>query len=565
MWKWLVGTLKPRHPLDRDLGTARALRRFTAALPAERPQATLRAVARVFAQASELGLASAARLEALSALDVFAQPACRRLFAHLLDNPARQVLDDDAWQALFDYHGAIAQGYAHSVEALALAKADSALHANATLAACRAVRALAKCNMLMRMRYRDPQPGWWPRFERLLASLRARSQPSALLALYPDDAGETCLAREYLVALLFEVAPHANLLPGQIHGVDLLLRQYAADYRMGDAFDAVARPFALDTTGAAKPLRWLEKLPLRAGLRFFGLGEAAARIHSERERATAARGIPDWLAPSQLSVERYREMLERLAASWSLAPPARRQQRSRASGEILVAHQLAEIRRLVGFSELARAGRSLEYDHFSAYAINSIVRGKGDPRLHAPSEPKPIPDEEALRNLETFERALEPGAIEVWRMADASESGLGVETIGPCEWGRVGMLIAYRRPDSAQWSMAVVRRLGRTGTDGLRIGLLKLPGIPYCARVAVNDPRQHPGKAPSGPSLNYDAIKLVAEESCLLLPPGLFDPAWRYVLTVGQRWDPIRMQRCIECGFDFEQIAFTIERSQQAA
>src|SRR5690606_25185424 len=243
---------------------------------------------------------------------------------------------------------------------------------------------MAKCNMLMRMRYRESPPGWWPRFERLLGVLRARSQPSALLALYPDDPAETCLAHEYLVALLFEVAPNANFLPGQVHGVDLLLRQHAAEYRMGDAFDRFARPFALDTTGAARPARWLEGLPLRAGLRFFGLGDACVHIRSERDRAAGARAIPDWLAPSQLSAERYREMLERLIASWSIAPPGRRQQRSRAAGDVLVVHEFAEIRRLVGFSELARAGRSLEYDHFSSYAINGLVQSKADPGLRAP-------------------------------------------------------------------------------------------------------------------------------------------------------------------------------------
>jgi hypothetical protein len=82
----------------------------------------------------------------------------------------------------------------------------------------------------------------------------------------------------------------------------------------------------------------------------------------------------------------------------------------------------------------------------------------------------------------------------------------------------------------------------------------------------VNDPRQPGGGAKaSGPALHYDAIKLSGEPSSLLLPPGVFDPSWRYTLTVGHRWDFVRMQRCIECGLDFEQVAFETVKAQQAA
>jgi hypothetical protein len=565
MWNWIADTFRPRHPLDRDLGTPRALRRFIATLPVDRPEAALQAVSRVFAASPGLGLASDARLRALAALDEFAQPFCRSLSSRLLENPARQIVNESAWNALFEHQGATAAGYAQALEALAHDGRDSGLHAHATLAACRAVHATAKCNMLQRMRYREAPPQWWPRLECMLAASRARSQSSAMLALYPGDAAETCLAHEYLVALLFEMAPNANLLPGQVHGVDLLLRQYAVHYRMGEAFDRAALPFVLDPAGEARPTRWLEGLPLRAGLRFFGPGEGYAHIQAERARAAGVRGIPDWLAPSQLSTERYREMLERLSASWALTPPVRRQRRDTAAGEILVVHDLAQVRRLIGFVELAHSGRSLEYEHFSAYATNGLVRGNGEHVQQAPGEPKQVSPDEALRNLETFEHALEADAIEIWRMADASEDGLGLEAVGQGAWARAGMLVAYRSEDQPLWSLAVVRRLNRAANASLRIGLRKLRGTPQCARVAVNDPRRHPRKSPAGPALHYDAIKLAGEDTCLLLPPGVFDPSWRYTLTIGHRWDFVRMQRCIECGLDFEQIAFTTERAQQAA
>jgi hypothetical protein len=70
---------------------------------------------------------------------------------------------------------------------------------------------------------------------------------------------------------------------------------------------------------------------------------------------------------------------------------------------------------------------------------------------------------------------------------------------------------------------------------------------------------------PAAPTLHYDAILLAGEEPSLLLPPGVFDTAWRFTLTVGHRWDFIRMRRCTECGLDFEQIAYTVVHAQQVA
>jgi hypothetical protein len=565
MWKWIVGAHKPKHALDRELGTPRALRRFIAALPAGAPEASLKAVAAVFEAASDLGIAPAARLQALCALDEFARASCRALGGRLLDNSPKQVLCEDVWQHLFHYYRALDSGYTAAMDALDAGSTDSETHARVAVAACRTMHAMAKCHVLLRMRYREPSAASWHRIERLLEVSRMRSAASALLALYPDEPEESALLREYLVAAAFETAPNAKLLPAQIHGVDLLLRRHAAELRLGESFDAALMPYALDPTRDARPMRWLDGLATRPGVRFFGLGQTYAHIQGERERAGRTRSTPQWLASSQLSAERYREMLDALSVQWALEPPARRQRREPAAGDILIAHDLPLIRRLIGFCELARTGRSLEYDRFSAYDINGMVRGHNDVQLRAPTERRTVCAEEALRNLETFERALEPGTIAVWKIADTSASGLGAEAMSTITWVKPGMLIAHRSPDSAQWALAVVRRLNRSGNDRLRVGMHKLPGLPSGARVAVNDPRQCPRGIPAAPTLHYDGIMLAGDEPSLLLPPGVFDPAWRYTLSVGHRWDFIRMRHCTECGLDFERIAYTVVRAQQVA
>jgi hypothetical protein len=36
-------------------------------------------------------------------------------------------------------------------------------------------------------------------------------------------------------------------------------------------------------------------------------------------------------------------------------------------------------------------------------------------------------------------------------------------------------------------------------------------------------------------------------------------------LSTGNRWDFVRMKRCIECGLDFESIEFSMTPAQQAS
>lgn len=565
MWKRIFGMHKAVHALDRELATQRALRRFIEGLPAAPPDALLQAVAAVFEAAPELGVAPAARLQALCELDEFARPSCRVLAERLFDNSPKQALCDAQWQRLHQYHRALDIGYRAAIDAIDPRGGDSELRARVALAACRAMHAMAHCHVLLRMRYREPAATSWQTIERLLATSRAHSVANALLALYPDETDETTLEREYLLAAAFETAPNATLLPAQVRAVDLILRRHADELRLGETFDAALMPFALDRAGDLRPRRWLKGLACRPGMRFFGLGQAYAHIIAERSRAASARTTPEWLAPSRLSVERYRDLLEALTSQWALEPPARRQRREPTAGEVRIAHDFTLIRRLIGFGELARTGRSLEYDRFSAYGINGMVRGHHDAQLRAPTEARTLSTEEALHNLETFERALEPGTTEIWKITDTSESGLGAEAMGTSIWVKPGMLIASRSPANAQWALSVVRRVNRAADGALRVGLCKLAGSPRAVRVTVNDGKQTAGAAPTAPTLHYDAIMLAADEPSLLLPPGVFDPVWRYTLTIGNRREFIRMHRCSECGFDFERIDYAIVPAQQAA
>jgi hypothetical protein len=414
------------------------------------------------------------------------------------------------------------------------------------------------------MRYREAPPLFWARIESLLAAAGARTQANASLVLYADEPEETSLLCEYLATLVFEMVPLPNLLPAQVHAADLLLRRYSQEYRLANAYDAAAAPFAIDPAAGVPPQRWLEGLPVKHGKRFFGLGGACQYILDEREQAKNARIAAPWLAPSQLSVERYRELLDRLLEQWGPKTPARRQRRDAESTEVLIAHDFTHIRKLIALSHLAKNGQSSEYDRWKLTLLPGTVPRRGTEPAQGRSTDAVRP-EEALKNLEVLESKLEHELFETWSLCDSSVDGLGAEAAGKGEWVKVGMLMGYRLPASAEWSLAVVRWLRRSGDERVRVGLRKLQGTAFGARVNINDPRQSNAHIPGAPTVHYDAIELDAQPSCLLLAPGVFDPSWRYTLSVGNRWDFVRMNRCIECALDFELVEFTVISSQQAA
>ena len=563
MWNWMVGRRKPAHPLDRELENSRTRQRFIAGLSEQTAEDALKAVTQLFQTSGELELQPAVRLQALCELDDFIHSRRGELFGRLMQNAPKQVVCEQTSNLLVQHCDAWAAGYEVVLAALG-DTTDPTLHAQRTLAFCRAMRALGKLDMLWRMRYRQAPLLFWTRIESLYAASGARASANASLVLYADEPEESSLLREYLSMLVFEMAPLTRLLPAQVQAADLLLRRYSQEYRLASAFDAAAAPFSIDPAAGVGPQRWVEGLPVKGGTRYFGLGGAYQGILDERQQAKTARLPALWLAPSQISMERYRELLDRLLEHWGPHAPARRQRRDAESTEVLIAHDFGHIRKLVGLSLLAKHGKSSEYESWKLTLLPGTGPRRGAEPVKGQSTDETTP-EGALKNLETLEGKLEQNLFETWSLLDSSVDGLGAEAAGKGAWVRVGMLVGYRLAARAEWSLAVVRWITRNGDERVRVGLRKLPGTAFGARVQINDPRQSNAHTPGAPTVHYDAIELDAQPSCVLLAPGVYDPSWHYTLSIGNRWDFVRMNRCIECGLDFESIEFSVTPTPQAS
>lgn len=562
MFRWLAKQFSSVETAD-SLDSARSIRALIAQLNGEPAERALRTLSERFEDIPRQRLSAPKSCSVLRQLDEYAQVPLTELWESLLTEGRGPSASEAVWHTLTNYYRKVHGGYWYCLgnytESDPLSEQD---HADAMIIASRAMTALARYLLLLRMRYRNAPEDVWSHVNNLIGWVERRGNSTALMEQYPGTGIKTTIERELLAALLIEVAPTANLLPAQIHALDRLLRPYGGYYSFSDTYDEHARPFAYEPSRNESPRRWLKGLKLRPGVRFFGVGGAYVELCNACEEARASRGVPDWLGRTRCTADNYRELLERLIAEWSLQPPRRHQRREPCASEILVAHDWADIRRLVTFGELARSGQSLMYDTSNIhYMTNTALRGRSEVFRDFTA------DEEMLANLRSFEQSLDHDATDPWSLTDSSEGGLGATAAGNCAWVKVGMLVAFRHPDSIDWQLALVRRLNTTVNHRLSIGMTKLPGTVSAARlrlgVGARDYSRSIGRSES--AIEYDALVLQDAVCTLLLPVGVVDTTWKYTLHWNKRQDIVKMEKSVDRGLNFERVEISIVEAARVA
>ncbi len=123
------------------------------------------------------------------------------------------------------------------------------------------------------------------------------------------------------------------------------------------------------------------------------------------------------------------------------------------------------------------------------------------------------------------------------------------------------MLIGFRRLDSLDWNIAVVRRLSRSAEGKLGIGAQTIEGNALCARIRFGSgDAGNPWVAVAGTTDTFhDAILLRSgAASHILLEPGVFVGPQDCMLSFERTWRRARLERSLERGYDFELVAFSL-------
>jgi len=562
MFKWLIKQFSGDDDDLESLGSERGLEAFISALPVTQPASAVEALSEQFERAHTLELAPERLRRALKRLDERAQEPLAALGLALFEDDQGRRLCDTAWLTLARFYRNVHTGYRVCLQALPeRAQQSEAERSDAVLIACRAMAALGRYKGVLKLRYRDVESGYWGHVMELASWSAKFGSSSTLIELYPRSGQQSSFEREYLIALLFEAAPFANLLPAQMAALELVLKRYAANYQFSDHYRD-STPFVIDLEGEPVARRWLKGLSPRAGLRFFGVAAAYAQLAGLRKQARSSREIPDWLAPARLDVDSFRGLLDLLVSHWSVEPPLRLQRRDRAEGEMLVTHGVGQVRRMIAASEYAKAGGHLSYEDNTPYDYKIFRKLRFGTVAEAKAEDGAVRTLSPLETLQKFELEGDRQMTERWMLSDSSKSGLGAVVHAHGGWARIGMLIGFRRMESLEWRVAIVRRLSRSSRGRLSVGLKMIPATACCARLRIPAPdagNDWTGVARSADAY-HDCIVLRGEDESisLLLEPGAFPGAMECTLSFDKRWHPVRLEHSMQRGYDYEQVAIRV-------
>ncbi|MCC6534441.1 MAG: hypothetical protein IT531_17960 [Burkholderiales bacterium] len=561
MFKWLAKQFTQADDDPDSLGSERGLDNFIAALPVTLPARTIEAIGEQFEHAAALQIEASRLRRALKRLDERAQEPLAQVWLDLFEDERGRRISDGAWLALARYYRNLHTGYRVCLDALAArAPQGEAERSDTVVIGCRAMTALGRYKSLLRLRYRDVEPSYWEHAIGLASSSEGAGT-GTLIELYPHGGYQTSVEREFLIALLFEAAPIANLLPAQMAALDLVLRRFATHYQFSESYRE-STPFVLDPGRDPIVRRWLKGLRPRPGQRFFGAAGAYAQLGALRKQALASAAVPDWLAPARLDSDAYRSLLHLVIAHWSVEPPQRQHRRDRTEGEVLATHGVGQVRRMIAASEFAKAGGQLSYEENTPYDHKLFGKLRfGSVGDTGEDAGRAQPAATAMETLQKFELEGDRQMTERWAITDISETGLGAFAQAHGGWARIGMLVGYRRLDSLEWQTAVLRRLSRTAQGRLSIGLQTIPADAACARLRIGSgDAGNTWVAVAGTAdIYHDAILLRGEGApSLLLDQGAFAGPIECMISFEKRWRRARLEGVLERGYDYERVEITL-------
>jgi hypothetical protein len=561
MFKWLGDLFSIAEEDFDNLGTEEGLETFIALLPRTAPANTIEAVSEQFENARILDLESGKLMRALKRLDEHAQDPLAVLSIKLFEDKLGRQLSDPVWLAMARFYRNVYTGYRVCLEAVSSRGKESDGERNdAALIACRAMAALGRHKTLLRMRYREIDLKFWEDTIELAAWCANRGCANTLLELYPNSQYHTTFEREYLIALLFEAAPGANLNPAQMIALEIILRRFAANYLFWNEYSD-STPFVFDLQGETIAKRWMKGMGPSAGMKFFGVADAYSQVVGLNNQAKTSREIPEWLLGARLDVESYRGLLDLLVSHWSGNPPQRRHRRDQSQGELRVVHGIGQVRRMIAASEYVKAGGRLDYEESTPYDFKVFGRVRfGNVTEEATKEDRAAQDLLASKNMRKFEFGNEGQVTEGWTVINVSASGLGAVANVHDGWARIGMLVGVRRGEGVEWQLAIVRRLSRSLTGRLSVGMTTIPGTAYSAQIRIpeNDSKHWVPLVESA-DVKHDAILVQhGKSTSLFMAPGIFTDQIECKISFAKRWRSVKLEGSLGLGYDFEQVAVTI-------
>lgn len=462
------------------------------------------------AQREALPQECASAFEAVDKLDALTQPPRLRLMRDYLGSGGRMRSDRQrrVVQAAIEYAKELAESYNACLRS---ARGNTPVVLVATLAA-RALRAHTLQLRWMLLHYAAPDARLWTRMHGLFAECERLGIERVRFKPYPGMAGDSTIRREYLRALMIAVSSVGSLLPQGQAVAERLIAAVAEWFVIGEGPDDACH-FVVDLRSAWSPQRRFDRSLAGQHLRYFGPGDAVAKLRAWSSHLSGAGSLPEEAGSIDADAAVAAEVMGHLERHWGPEPPRRQHER------------IPVLRTL------------------------HVARGF------------------AAACIALADRQAEPGAAgttETWTTEDESAEGFGAFLrMHDGDDFAVGDLVAARTDRPGPWRIGVIRRLSTRDNGYHSIGVQVLAF--GAMLVELTDTRTGsstaalvvPSRASSVRGLAADR----SEQILIVLPPSASVQASCWRMRV-QEQDYLLRNGCVhEVGGDFQAARFEVSKT----
>lgn len=447
--EWVAGEGNP-------LADPKSARRWVASLPVNDAMKVLQELSEALQSLNDQSsLKLVTRLEIVLLLDEAGiGPRNRLLREYLSQSRLPSYRENALWMGIHQYWARLAAAYGVCLEQ---AQAErSTLSAEQLLQfAIRGLHAGRHWIKWRFLRYSTVEGAQWRLAARFFVVAENNKQGNLRHVMYAGTATETTAKNELLKMLLLGVSATDGLLPVQTEIASRIIEFVVAECDWSESYSSNTG-FCYNLIGDLPPMR-VQGAPSNVGVwRFFG-GQSAVQslesIRNETLRGVLKSGLH---LGGDYPLRQVQLVVEHLLRYWVHPLPERRSEREASYSRIEVIHGFAEVVR--HFVSLEERGLSLEMPVLSENRDDVIEVGV----------PLSGQDDSEM----TGATSLMPRQ-ESWVVQNISTTGLGaLVTMVTGDWLRVGQLIALSSQDkSADWKVAVIRRLHQTNHGATYVGL----------------------------------------------------------------------------------------------
>jgi len=525
---------KPDHPL-RD---AEAAKEVLAGLPDDVSLESLEQFAHWIGSVKDTpGFSCDDRLAVMRLLDqaaaVHAEPLFNQFFSkiHQQDGATRKI-----WDALCDYWGRLAEGYAQCVADFEHGeKGAKNVEDQMPLAQARALRAAGMRLKLRYLRFVGIDAKAWSPLYRLYAFAELKEFDSVPVVAYAREVHTTVRAELQKILLLYLAAPH-EFSPGQLELAFRIMARFAISAEWSRVPRAECN-FVIDMGVGGPPSHMPAKQAAAANKRFFGGGQALTKLAElrmlcEKNMLNEEQRFGREFSPAQIIT-----VIKHLDTYLCVAPPHRRYARTKAAAQVSVVHGLKPICQRVTKIELG-SGMSLNEDMDVKAKTANIMK---------------LVAEEIESTPET------------WAQKDQSEWGLGAD-IPPDlgKWAEPGKLCGIQPHGEKNWWVGIVRRMDADNALHCGIRIFSKRPVSLWLRVLGAGEHQATNWESSTGSFAFDYLRAIMlpdalkshDHPVMILENKTYVPGQMCEVMMGEKSRHIKLVEFLEEGEDYVRAAF---------